>query len=141
MSDMATGADDMAVLRMFREYRHRVGKAIHDLGGAKYLAAEMGPMGDQIESALAAPDDGLRAAWSAAEAGLPDGWHIYSVIRSMSGHRPAWSVIAHEDADLSNTIAVHDRRGTLEEALAALSEPAAMKWARLDAARPGARNG
>ena len=41
-------------LRMFRDYRWKVGKTIHDLGGYKGLADDLGPLGDSIEAALAA---------------------------------------------------------------------------------------
>ena len=39
-------------LHLFREYRYRVGRAIHDLGGYRGLAEDLGPLGDEIEAAL-----------------------------------------------------------------------------------------
>ena len=48
--------DAHTALWMFREYRQRVGKTIHDLGGYRGLAEDLGPMGDHIESALSTID-------------------------------------------------------------------------------------
>ena len=68
---------------------------------------------------------------AAAEAALPEGWHIYSLHRSLPREPLSWSVVAHEDADLTNTIIVHNHRGSLASALDALSLPEARKWVRL----------
>lgn len=96
-------------------------------------------VGDVYDDPAPAPDVGRLEA-TIDEAPLPKGWRIYSIHQEYRHDRPnwprAWSVIAHEDADVSNTIAVHERRGSLADAIAALATPEARKWAHLPEPSP-----